>query len=98
MLGTALQTQAHPSMACLLCSGSEGSEPQLVKSRRLHSFNICNSIKIIIDEQKKSTKERSCLFTDRNHLGHVALRSSVLSWVLHPHQNQEVKVVPHIVF
>lgn len=62
MLGTALQTHAHPSMACLLCSGSEGSEPQLVKSRRLHSFNICNSIKIIIDEQKKKVQKREVVY------------------------------------
>lgn len=36
--------------------------------------------------------------TDRNHLGHVALRAGVLGRILHPHQNQEVKVVPHAVF
>lgn len=35
--------------------------------------------------------------TDRNHLGHVTLRSGVLRWILHPHQDQEVKVVPHAV-
>lgn len=36
--------------------------------------------------------------THRNHLGHVALRAGVLSRILHPHQNQEVKVMPHVVF
>lgn len=38
------------------------------------------------------------LFTDRYHLGHVALGAGVLGRILHPHQNQEVKVVPHVVF
>lgn len=38
---------------------------------------------------------KSC--THCNHLGHVALRAGVLSRILHPHQNQEVEVVPHIV-
>lgn len=36
--------------------------------------------------------------TYHNHLGHVALGASVLGWILHPHQNQEVKVMPHVVF
>lgn len=35
--------------------------------------------------------------TNLNHLGHVALRTGVLRRILHPHQNQEVKVVPHAV-
>lgn len=36
--------------------------------------------------------------TDRNHLGDVALGAGVLGGILHSHQNQEVKVVPHAVF
>lgn len=36
--------------------------------------------------------------TNRDHLSHVALGAGVLGRILHPHQNQEVKVVPHVVF
>lgn len=46
----------------------------------------------------KWMQTRFALSTHCNHLGHVALWSRVLSRVFHPHQNQEVKVVPHVVF
>lgn len=38
------------------------------------------------------------IYTYCNHLGYITLRASVLSRILHPHQNHEVKVVPHVVF
>ena len=45
----------------------------------------------------KLKHKRQCV-TDHNHLGHVALGAGVLGPILHPHQNQEVKVMPHVVF
>lgn len=33
-----------------------------------------------------------------DHLCHVALGARVVSLVLHPHQHNEVQVVPHVVF
>lgn len=38
------------------------------------------------------------LITYHDHLSHVTFRSGVFSWVFNLHQDEEVQIMPHIVF